>query len=808
MPPNRFNNLLAGKTILLVNTGSIKKRFILQRLKKLDLKVVCLNKEKNWAAAYVDHWILADTANHADSLQQVDRFVRENDSIKIDGVITFWEDDVLLTSKIADRYRFVGTPLSITKKIRNKHTFREFCEVNGLPNPKHKLVKTPEDLEYVIRNFSFPLVIKPVYGSSSAYVMKIVNEEELRTSYQYVKKSLSTIIESALADGQDLFVEEYIEGDEVDIDILLQNGKVKFFSISDNDKTNEPFFVETGQSIPSSLPDKDQYSLIHMAEETLEKLGVQNACVHFEAKSTKSGPVPIEINLRMGGDEVHSFVEKAWRVDLIENAVKIAVGIYIPKIHKPENPYKYLVGQYFLAPYSGIIEQLDIDPTIKNKKYLEELNFFKEIGDSVLVPPEGYEYLGWMTVSGDNLIDAEDNLEEAVKFVSFEVAKFQPASSIGKTTRKNHFSFSTLNKNIMLNRGKIEKIRRMSIKNQRNLHIGVACNVYEGVGAVEQELGSVGRVIENTLRERGYQVSFFDFNDIPKVLSELKSSGVDLVFNVCERINDSSLLEPHAAALLDIFQIPYTGSSPFTLSLCIDKIRVKKLLAYHNLPTPKWDYMYTLDDDLRTDLKYPLIVKPANTDNSIGITNDSVVTNKKHLDRQLEKIIMEIGRPALIEEYIEGDEYDVSILGSEEDDLRVLPLSRSVFDKMPEGYWHIYPFESKWNVDEAYKKIDIQRPAKNISKKLANLIGEIALDTYNILDCHDYGRVEIRVDKNSNPYILELNPNPSINCKDCVPSVAKLTGLDYGDFIEEIIRMAIKRYKSHPPYFHLQSKML
>jgi D-alanine-D-alanine ligase len=638
--------------------------------------------------------------------------------------------------------------------------------------------------------------------------MKIVNEEELRTSYQYVKKSLSTIIESALADGQDLFVEEYIEGDEVDIDILLQNGKVKFFSISDNDKTNEPFFVETGQSIPSSLPDKDQYSLIHMAEETLEKLGVQNACVHFEAKSTKSGPVPIEINLRMGGDEVHSFVEKAWRVDLIENAVKIAVGIYIPKIHKPENPYKYLVGQYFLAPYSGIIEQLDIDPTIKNKKYLEELNFFKEIGDSVLVPPEGYEYLGWMTVSGDNLIDAEDNLEEAVKFVSFEVAKFQPASSIGKTTRKNHFSFSTLNKNIMLNRGKIEKIRRMSIKNQRNLHIGVACNVYEGVGAVEQELGSVGRVIENTLRERGYQVSFFDFNDIPKVLSELKSSGVDLVFNVCERINDSSLLEPHAAALLDIFQIPYTGSSPFTLSLCIDKIRVKKLLAYHNLPTPKWDYMYTLDDDLRTDLKYPLIVKPANTDNSIGITNDSVVTNKKHLDRQLEKIIMEIGRPALIEEYIEGDEYDVSILGSEEDDLRVLPLSRSVFDKMPEGYWHIYPFESKWNVDEAYKKIDIQRPAKNISKKLANLIGEIALDTYNILDCHDYGRVEIRVDKNSNPYILELNPNPSINCKDCVPSVAKLTGLDYGDFIEEIIRMAIKRYKSHPPYFHLQSKML
>jgi len=231
-------------------------------------------------------------------------------------------------------------------------------------------------------------------------------------------------------------------------------------------------------------------------------------------------------------------------------------------------------------------------------------------------------------------------------------------------------------------------------------------------------------------------------------------------------------------------------------------------LAFHEIPTPRWDYAYTMDDEIDTTLKYPLIVKPGNTDNSIGITNESVVTNEKELERQLDKVINQIGRPALIEEYIEGDEYDVSIIGSDEIDLQVLPLSRSIFKDMPKGYWHIYPFKAKWTQDVVYEKhIKVQCPPK-INKKLESLISEIALDTYNILDCHDYGRVELRVDANGNPYVLELNPNPSINMGDCVPNCAKMVGMDYGDFIEEIIAMAARRYKNKPPYYHLQTNLL
>lgn len=801
-------NSFQGKTILLVNTGSIKKRFILQKLKKIGLQTVVLNNEKNWAQSYADHWIIADTNDHQASLSAVGAFIKKNPTISINGAITFWEDDVLLTSRITDKFGWQGVPHSVAKIARNKFLFRDFCAQNGINAPQYQLIKNPEDLEFIRTQFHFPLVIKPAFGSSSAYVVKVEERGDLDNAYEYVKSNLTARIESALHDGSDILAEEYIDGDEVDIDILIQNGKVKFFSITDNFKTNEPFFVETGESTPSSLPPSRQEELFEMAEETLEKLQVQNGCIHFEAKATKKGPVPIEINLRMGGDEVYSSIKHVWDVDLIENAVQISLGQFIPKIKKSSQPKKYIIGHYFLPEHSGILSKLNIDESIRHRKDVEEIQISKKIGDPLLVPPLGFEYIGWVTVSGETLMEAQNTMNALQKEICFEISRFHPASSIGKTVRKNHFSSALINKDALLRSARIEKIRKLSQQHERNLHIGVACNTYENSeGAVESELASVGKNIYDTLAERGYRVTFFDFNKMPEIFPDLMKSNVDFIFNVCERINNTSLLEPHAAAIFDILQIPYTGSNPFSLALCIDKIRMKKIFAYHNIPTAKWDYAYTMDDDMSDNLRFPIIVKPANTDNSIGITNDSVVTNKKDLKKQMELIITGLGSPALLEEYIEGDEYDVSILGNE-DNLRVLPLSRSIFSALPENYWHIYPFDAKWSSDSVYKKIVVQRPAKNVSKSLASLITEISIDTYNILGCHDYGRVEVRVDKNNNPYVLELNPNPSINIRDCLPSVAKLVGLDYGDFLEEIIRSAIERYKNRPPYYHLQASFI
>ena len=120
-------------------------------------------------------------------------------------------------------------------------------------------------------------------------------------------------------------------------------------------------------------------TLFEEAEESLEKLGIQNGVIHFEAKINKYGPMPIEVNLRMGGDEVYSFVKGAWNIDLVDNAAKIACNIYIDKVEKPDKPRKYITGSYFLSPHSGVLVQLDIKERKINRKPVEEFHFYKKI---------------------------------------------------------------------------------------------------------------------------------------------------------------------------------------------------------------------------------------------------------------------------------------------------------------------------------------------------------------------------------------------------------------------------------------------
>ncbi len=782
---------LEGKTILLVNTGSLKKKFIVQRLKKLGLTVICLNKQKNWAEPYVDHWIISDTSNHHESLLAVRNFMKNHSKIKIDGAVTFWEDDVLLTSKIVDRFNFIGIPYNIAKNVRNKLNFRDFCKQNGLPAPQHTFIKSKDDLKFVLKNFNFPLVIKPAFGSSSAFVVKVTNKEDLMETLESVRKEITTDTESALTDGFDVFVEEYIDGDEVDIDIILQNGKIKFYSVADNyDKTFHEFFVDRDQAVPSTLPPKDQNALVQMAEETLEKLGIQNAIIHYEAKHTKNGPVPIEVNMRMGGDYIYSYLKDAWDVDFIEYAVKIAIGMYI-HIKKTEKP-KYIVGRDLYPDYSGILVELDIDESLKEKKYLETFQMNREIGDALLVPPEGHQSLGWITVSGDNTLDARDNLKEALDLIQYKIVKFDEESALGKTQRKNRLSSATVNKNLLLSAAKIEKVRHTLGENTKKLHIGIV-----GTSQAIPEIQSNVETIQKTLMQRGYRVSVFDFKNSSKAFELLKQSSVDLIINAYEGVDKFGLFKPQITGMLETLQIPLAGSSSLTLSLCQDKIRMKKLFAYHNLPTPKWDYAYSLEDKIRDDMEFPLIVKPGNTDTSFAITQSSVVKNTQELEREIKKILTKLERPVLVEEYIAGDEYDVTILGNEKENIQILPLSRSTFGKFPKNQWGIYTYDEIGK--KSKNKIIMQTPPRNMNPKLESLITEIALDAYNIFHCNDYGRVELRVDEDDNPFIIRINANPRLEVDAPISRVAKVVGMNYGDLLEKIIAITVERYRKTRP---------
>lgn len=790
-------NNLKNKTILLVNTGSTHKRHVLKRLKQLGLNVIALNPEKNWAQPYVDEWIITNNYDHALALRDLDIFIQSHPKIKIDGVITFWEDDVLLTSKIVDKYGFIGIPLNIAQEVRNKLSFRSFCANNNLPFPKFKAIKNDSDLNEVVKTFKFPLVIKPAFGSQSNYVVKITNKQELKNTYNYIKDNLSTNIESALNDGTEVFIEEYIEGDEVDVDILLQNGKVKFAVVSDNfDKTLDEFFIDMGQSAPSSLSPNTQQKLIEMCEDTLEKLGVFNGCIHYEAKATKNGPVPIEVNLRMGGDYVWSYIKDAWDVDLIENAVKIALGDLI-KFPKRMEPKKYVIGWDLHPEESGILAELDISDEFEQLPFLEDLTMYKQVGEAVLVPPEATETIGWLTVSGENFLDAQDNLQNALEQLSFKVVKFDIESALGKTIRKNRFATATFNKQMLMKQVKLAKFKQLDREDLKNIKIGLACNLNElSIDPIEKDLTATARAVEKTLKDAKYNIELLNANDFNMFINQLKpENDVDLILNISKKLNNSAFLGTQIPTFFEAFNIPYMGSNTSTNILTKDKIKFKKILQYHDIPTPDWDYVYSIDDSINEELEYPLIVKPANQDYSYGITNESVVRTPSELKKQIKRVLTTFNCPVLVEEFNNGDEIRVSIIGNG-DDLQILPISRTIFDKLPEGYEHIYTYETKWGNNPIYNNLIEQYPVKNINKKLETLITEIALDTYNITRTKDYACIEFRIDENNNPYVIEIDPSPSLNPNAELSKVAKVAEISYLNLIEELILTAITRYRN------------
>lgn len=802
---------LKGKTLLIVNSGTPKKRFVFQRLKAIGVRVVLLNKENNWAGRYADKVLEADTYDPEACAAAVEEFLKGD---RIDGALTFWEDAIPLCAALCQRFGWIGHSRRAAFNARNKLRTRKALEEAGLHaySAPYAQIKTVKDLSRETERIGFPCVIKPAWGASSQFVVLLEDLQEAKHAFEYLRANMSTQFDPIYSYGREIVLERFLPGAEVDLELLVQGGRILFHAFTDNFPTAAPFFVETGDAMPSRHEGVDLRAVLAMAEKVLPALGLSNGALHLEAKIGPDGPKLIEINARMGGDYLYDWVKEVWGVDLIEESSRVAFGLPASPSAAPE-PKTHLVGRYLVPSSSGVISGLTT-PAKRDPERIHDITFLKEQGDPVLVPPEGFEALGWVVGKGNTYAEAELNLETALKDVHVAVARFDSTSSIGKTRRRNRFNAAQVARRRVLQSARMEKIR--GTEPGQSLHVGILCNRYEetrlGEGqkedeaAVHSDLTSVGLNIQRALESKGHKSTFFDMNETPLPFDKIAEANVDLVFNVCERINNSSLLEPHAAAILDCLGIPYTGSSPLSLALCIDKIKVKNLLEQAGLPTPRFDCVFHKDDPVRDDLRYPLIVKPANTDNSIGISNKSVVTSPKELREQVLVVLEKYKRPALIEEFIGGDEVDVSVMGNE-DRVKVLPLSRSTFDDLPPGTWGIYPFEAKWTESAVYNKIRTERPAK-YSQKLTQLISEICLDAYNLFDCHDYARIEVRVDKAGNPYIIEINPNPSINRGDCVPACAEMIGQSYEDFIEEILREAILRYRSRPPYYHLQSALV
>ncbi|HAH08400.1 MAG TPA: hypothetical protein DCM05_18050 [Elusimicrobia bacterium] len=806
---------LKGKTLLVVGTGPATKKPLLQKLKALDLRIVLLNRESNWAARYADELLEADTYDHAEAVAKVEDYLKKPGA-QIDGAITFWEDDIPLCAVLCEKFGWKGHKPEAALCARNKLRMHKAFDAAGLQalSTPWAQVRTVKELEKETGRIGFPCVLKPAWGSDSQFVVMLNDFAEAKNAFEYVVANIGPKFDPIYRYGTEILIEGFLPGAEIDVDLFLQDGEVKFHSFTDNFPTAEPFFVETGDAMPSRHEDSDLKKVLQTAKKAVEALKLTDGCLHVEARITPEGPRLIEVNARLAGDYIPDWFETVWGVDIIEASARAALGLPV-SLSPSRQPKVHLVGKYLIPESSGVIAGIVVPEDLPKRDKVHDVAIHKEPGDAVLVPPEGFEEIGWVVCAGDTYSEAELNLETAFQDVKVTIARYDSTSSIGKTRRKNRFNAAQVARRRIQQSARMEKIRGYDLSLKKGLRVGILCNRYDETSAgdtgkaesaVHADLTSVGLNIQKALASKGFKATFFDMNETPLPFDKIAEANVDLIFNVCERVNNSSLLEPHAAAILDCLGTPYSGSNPLTLALCIDKIKVKKLLEHHGLPTPRFDYAFHKDDPIRDDLRYPLIVKPGNTDNSIGISNKSVVKSPRELKDQVAEVTEKLHRVALVEEFIEGDEVDVSILGNEER-VKVLPLSRSTFEDLPSEVWGIYPFEAKWAEDTVYKKIKTERPAK-YSQKLTQLISEICLDAYNIFDCHDYARIEVRVDRAGNPFIIEINPNPSINVGDCVPACAELIGLNYEDFILEILREVVQRYRARPPYYHLQSALV
>jgi len=277
---------------------------------------------------------------------------------------------------------------------------------------------------------------------------------------------------------------------------------------------------------------------------------------------------------------------------------------------------------------------------------------------------------------------------------------------------------------------------------------------------------------------------------------KFKKLRPDLVFNVAECANGISR-EAQIPAMLDMLQIPYTGSDPLTLATCLDKARTKEVLSYYKIPTAKFLLVETISDLNDFDLRFPVIVKPVAEGSGKGIFNSSILHSSDKLTEYLTNNLQTYNQPFLVEEFLPGREFTVAIIGNGED-TEVLPIVEINLSELPKELAPIYSYEAKWIVDTRDNPLNIFSCPAQIDTELQKKIKNIALRTYKVLRCRDWSRIDIRLDAKGEPNIIEINPLPGIlpDPKDnsCFPKAARTSGLSYEEMINKVLFTAARRY--------------
>jgi D-alanine-D-alanine ligase len=295
--------------------------------------------------------------------------------------------------------------------------------------------------------------------------------------------------------------------------------------------------------------------------------------------------------------------------------------------------------------------------------------------------------------------------------------------------------------------------------------------------------------VVSTLRASGHQVQTLGVLDS---LTELRSALIDgkpeVVFNLLEEFNGIVTYDQHVVAFLELMRAPYTGCNPRGLLLSRDKVLCKQLLAFHRIPTPQFAVLrrgqkFTIPRRLRL----PLFVKSATEDASLGIAQASVVDDVARLRERVQFMHEQIGSDALVEEYIEGRELYVGVMGNER--LTRLPVWEMRFGSLPETQAAIATRKVKW--DRAYQqRYDITtRAAEDLTPALLQRLDRLSRRIYRALHLSGYARIDFRMREDGSIFVLEANANPNLTREEDFAESARAAGLDYPALLERIMTL-------------------
>jgi biotin carboxylase len=357
-----------GATVVVIGAGYPGKRRIYERMADLGAQIVIVDAAGHWSKELADGgvakaWLAVTVTGDADEDARAVVDALSNGGIEADGVLTFWEEFPPVVARTAAALHLPGNPVDAADSARSKLRTRQASERAGLPTPRSQRVQSLDELFAAAADIGFPAVVKPEFGHSQVGCVRVDSFESLPDIYWLVRKQLETTNVVNLHARTDLLLEEYLDGVEFDVDLVLEDGECVFSSVSQMTPTPEPSFQDTGLYCPPDHRPRAVRRLVDLSVQTAQAFGFLRGVLHIEGKCTSKGPRIVEVNARMGGGRIHQVVEAVWGVDLIEAELRAALGTP-QRLTPSRKPRCVVVDALIYAPVTGRLEALELaEPT-------------------------------------------------------------------------------------------------------------------------------------------------------------------------------------------------------------------------------------------------------------------------------------------------------------------------------------------------------------------------------------------------------------------------------------------------------------